>query len=238
MNLVTSSEHAIALWSEKISEPGFEIFDSIFASAACQQIIDALPIHAKSGRRAGRRHLLSEPAIMDLATDGRLLGIAKRFVGQTAMPFRATLFEKSGRANWLVMWHQDTALPLTQRSDSRNWGPWSVKDGVNYAHAPACVLEKIVALRLHLDPSTESNGPLRIIPGSHLTGVLNDDEVHSFAHQKAATACLVAQGGILAMRPLLIHASSKALTDQPRRVLHIEYADRLDIGDGIELAQV
>jgi hypothetical protein len=32
------------------------------------------------------------------------------------------------------------------------------------------------------------------------------------------------------MRPLVIHASSKAETDHRRRVLHIEYADSLDMG--------
>jgi hypothetical protein len=40
------------------------------------------------------------------------------------------------------------------------------------------------------------------------------------------------------MRPLLIHASSKAETDHRRRVLHIEYADSLDMGAGLELAIV
>jgi hypothetical protein len=38
------------------------------------------------------------------------------------------------------------------------------------------------------------------------------------------------------MRPLLIHSSSKAREGAPRRVLHIEYADSLDVGDGIRLA--
>jgi hypothetical protein len=38
------------------------------------------------------------------------------------------------------------------------------------------------------------------------------------------------------MRPLLVHASSKAETDQRRRVLHIEYAGSLDMGSGLELA--
>ena len=38
------------------------------------------------------------------------------------------------------------------------------------------------------------------------------------------------------MRPLLVHASSKAESNRRRRVLHIEYADSLDIGAGLELA--
>jgi hypothetical protein len=38
------------------------------------------------------------------------------------------------------------------------------------------------------------------------------------------------------MRPLLVHASSKAETEHPRRVLHIEYTDSLGMGNGLELA--
>jgi hypothetical protein len=41
---------------------------------------------------------------------------------------------------------------------------------------------------------------------------------------------------VLAMRPLLIHSSSKARAPEPRRVLHIEYADSLDLAEGIRLA--
>jgi hypothetical protein len=45
-------------------------------------------------------------------------------------------------------------------------------------------------------------------------------------------------GGVVVMRPLIVHASSKAVSDRPRRVLHIEYAESLDIGSGLRLAVV
>src|SRR6266545_653699 len=63
--------------------------------------------------------------------------IAAEALGDEALPFRATLFDKSRRANWLVVWHQDTALPLRRRKEVRGWGPWSIKAGILYAHAPA-----------------------------------------------------------------------------------------------------
>jgi hypothetical protein len=46
----------------------------------------------------------------------------------------------------------------------------------------------------------------------------------------------VAEGGVIAMRPLLIHASSKIVNDLPRRVLHIEYAQSMMLSADIELA--
>ena len=179
---------------------------------------------------------MSHPRVAEVASDTRLLRIARRALGGEAVPYRATLFEKSGRSNWLVVWHQDTALPLASRFDSPGWGPWSKKVGILYAHAPAWALSRVLALRIHLDAATAENGPLRVVPGSHAAGVLSDEEVFSLARRQEHVDCLVARGGVLAMRPLLIHSSSKARAERPRRVLHIEYADSLELGEDIRLA--
>jgi ectoine hydroxylase-related dioxygenase (phytanoyl-CoA dioxygenase family) len=107
---------------------------------------------------------------------------------------------------------------------------------VNYAHAPTWALSRIVALRIHLDASTLENGPLRVIPGSHAAGVLSDPEVIRVARVRTSIECLVGRGGLMAMRPLLVHASSKATAPSPRRVLHLEYAASLDLAPGFRLA--
>jgi hypothetical protein len=62
-------------------------------------------------------------------------------------------------------------------------------------------------------------------------------EVADYVNNHDATECLVERGGALRMSPVLIHASSKAQTDEPRRVLHIEYADGLELAPGICLAK-
>jgi ectoine hydroxylase-related dioxygenase (phytanoyl-CoA dioxygenase family) len=178
---------------------------------------------------------MADPAVRAFAQREDLMALARRHVGPGAVPYRATLFEKSGRSNWLVVWHQDTTLPLASRSEDSEWGPWSVKDGITYAHAPAWALETIVALRIHLDASTGRNGPLRVLPGSHRAGVLTDEEVFRKAKAEAAVDCLVGRGGVLAMRPLLIHASSKAEGPEARRVLHLEYAVAWTLRNGMRL---
>ncbi len=94
----------------------------------------------------------------------------------------------------------------------------------------------MLALRVHLDASTENNGPLRVIPGSHESGVLSDEEVLHIAHDQPSVECLVERGGVLAMWPLIIHSSSKSLGEDPRRVLHIEYADSLQLDATLRLA--
>ena len=179
---------------------------------------------------------MKHPAVSDVANDPRLLAIASGFLGPSTVPFRATLFDKSSARNWLVPWHQDTALPLQERRDVPGWGPWSIKSGITYAHAPATALSRVVALRLHFDDSREDNGPLRVLPGTHALGVLSEADTERLVREIPPVDCLVSSGGIVAMRPLILHASSKAETDHPRRVLHIEYVDSLEVDEGLRIA--
>jgi phytanoyl-CoA dioxygenase PhyH len=214
---------------------GFAIFPAVLDLGAVHRIAAAVEGDVPARNRAGVRHLMSHPLIAGAARDPRLLAIASGFVGPAPIAFRATLFDKSGARNWLIAWHQDTALPVRDRVDAPGWGPWSIKDGIQYGHAPADALSRIVALRIHLDDSGRANGPLRVLPGTHTLGVLSDSQVQRLAREIQPVECLVPSCGVIAMRPLILHASSKVEVDRPRRVLHVEYVDALALGDGVEL---
>ncbi len=67
-------------------------------------------------------------------------------------------------------------------------------------------------------------------------GVLSNEGVRDLVASKPFTECLSDIGGIVRMRPLIVHASSKAVNEARRRVLHIEYAPSLDTLDGLPLA--
>lgn len=216
--------------------PGYALYEGVFEQSEMAEASAELDTAVVGRSKAGARHVLGLPVVRRIATDSRLVTMAHEFVGPAAVPFRATLFAKSAKANWLVVWHQDTALPLRHRLDDAAWGPWSIKAGVLYAHAPAWALERVVALRVSLDDSTLANGPLRVLPGTHTRGVLTDAEIERLAAQSAPVDCLVPAGGVVAMRPLTLHASSKAVNDEPRRVLHLEYASATDLGAGVPLA--
>jgi hypothetical protein len=217
-------------------DEGYQVFDGIFSVSEMRDVREQLSGVPVDRTRAGARHVLRLPVARQLADDSRMLGVARKFVGTGAAPFRATLFDKSPQANWLVAWHQDTALPLRRRFASEEWGPWSTKGGLLYAHAPAWMLEQVVALRVSLDDSSLSNGPLRVLPNTHRLGVLTDAQIKKLVRETRAVDCVASSGGVVAMRPLTVHASSKATIPQPRRVLHIEYAAELKLGADIELA--
>ncbi len=217
-------------------DEGHRIFDGVFTPSEMLQILAHLSAADLERTKAGARHLLRLPVVRTLASDVRMLELASGFLGRGAVPFKATLFDKSPGANWLVVWHQDTALPLQRRVESDEWGPWSTKAGRLYAHAPTWALQQVVALRVSLDESSADNGPLRVLPDTHRTGVLSDAQIERLARDVAPVDCVAPSGTVVAMRPLTVHASSKATSDRPRRVLHLEYATAVDLGAGIELA--
>ena len=123
------------------SHHGYAIVEDVFAPADMERVLEGLSSARLDRTKAGARHMLGVRVVGDLAADPRMIAIATGFVGPGAVPFSATLFDKSPGANWLVVWHQDTALPLRERFGDAAWGPWSVKAGILYAHAPAWALE-------------------------------------------------------------------------------------------------
>lgn len=181
------------------------------------------------GRRAGRaygvRNLLNAlPSMRGLANGDELRPLVARVLGEGARVVRGIFFDKHGGANWKVAWHQDLTVAVRERAEVEGFGPWSVKAGVTHVQPPASVLEGMLALRLHLDDADESNGALRVIPGSHKHGRLGPPDIERLKARAGVVTCNVARGGVMLMRPLLLHASSAAADPSHRRVLHFEYS--------------
>ncbi len=200
---------------------GFFFCDSLINSTACGDIctqLDGLE------NRAGQRHLIDHPAVTKLLANQVLVNLIRAAIGDNAFAYKATLFDKSTDANWLVAWHQDIAIPVASRCEVPMWHGWSVKDGVNYMRPPTEVLSSIIALRIHFDECTASSGPLRVLKASHKLGRVPHAQCAAFAGSHEEQVVIGGMGSALLMRPLLVHASSKAIAPERRRVLHLEFA--------------
>jgi hypothetical protein len=179
------------------------------------------------------RNLLAVPAIKTLAESVSLRMVAENVIGGGAFAVRGLLFDKTLSANWKVAWHQDLTIAVRQRREVSGYGPWSVKAGVQHVQPPVSVLEEMVTLRLHLDDCGETNGPLQVMPGSHRAGKLSAEDIQSWRAKVPAVNCTVKCGGVLLMRPLLLHASSAARQPGHRRVIHLEFAVH-PLGGGLQ----
>lgn len=188
--------------------------------------VEALPTDARSSRvRRGtafaRRNLLELDFIRALILKTRVRELVDA-IAPESMAVRAILFDKAGAANWTVPWHQDRSIAVRERIEIASFGPWSTKGGVIHVQPPVEILRAMFALRFHLDPCGTDNGPLRVISGTH-HHILESNEIETAVATQEQISCLTRAGGLLVMRPLLLHASSPATKPSHRRVIHIEF---------------
>ena len=191
--------------------------------AAVAQLTAGEAVRRRSGTY-GIRHLLALiPEVARLAASAPLRKLIEAVLGPECFAVRGTFFDKPPDANWKLGWHQDSVIAVRQQIDTTGFGPWSTKAGICQVQPPVEFMARMVAARVHLDDCHADNAPLRVLPGSHRHGWL-DDEIDDWKSRVPEVACLVPAGGVLLMRPLLLHASSTAAAPAHRRVIHLEYA--------------
>jgi hypothetical protein len=173
---------------------------------------------------AGRRGLLASPVIAKVAALPKITALIASYLPAAPRAVRAIYFDKSADVNWLVPWHQDLTIAVREKLDVPGFGPWSVKDGVPHVQPPVELLAQMLTVRIHLDDADESNGALRVLPGTHQLGRLCADEIKTQRGRIPEALCAAKAGDVLLMRPLILHASSRSTSNRHRRILHIEYA--------------
>jgi|CXWL01.1.fsa_nt_gi hypothetical protein len=199
--------------------------DLVDAATLTDLCAEADAFLSSSATRGGVRNLLAKSALCrSFAESGPPAELAVGILGPDARPTKLTLFDKTPEANWKVPWHQDLTIALRERRDVPGYGPWSVKDGVPHVQPPVAVLERTVAVRLHLDDTAADHGALRVLPGTHRSGRLSDLEIARLRREIEEIVCPLAAGSAMLLSPLLLHASSPAISPSRRRVLHFEFS--------------
>lgn len=144
---------------------------------------------------------------------------------------RALFFDKPPERTWSLPWHKDTSIAVKDNSTkSSTFSRPTIKAGVPHVIASEEVLQQMLTLRIHLDEVTHENGPLRVIPGSH---VASDSIGVGIDHAVTIHADV---GDVLAMRPLISHASASSVvgTRRHRRILHLEFSCAATLPDGYQ----
>lgn len=197
---------------------GFALIAQVLTPAQCKDA--ALRVRFDG---AGTRCLLAQPWCAAMAAQLQAHPALAAIIGPHLLPVQCTYFEKSADRNWLVPLHQDLSIPVAGRVDDPSLSGWSIKEGTQFVRAPLVVLSQLVAVRVHLDVCALEDGPLRVVAASHLRGVIGDDEAGAIRRECGETVCVAAVGDALALRPLLLHASSKGSGNSLRRVLHFVF---------------
>ncbi|VUD67420.1 hypothetical protein TDB9533_03784 [Thalassocella blandensis] len=204
-------------------DDGFEILDGLISLNEIEVIkseLSGLECLGGGLRNAEKRL----PSVAKLVESKFFVDLASEYLPAKARIVRSILFIKSIENNWFVAWHQDKTVAVSVKMDKPGWGPWSTKDGVLHVQPPIAVLEQMITFRIHLDDSTEDNGCLKVVPNSHRGGIMPQDKIQDYTKIHRAVSCVAPAGSVLVMRPHILHSSSKAISHQPRRVLHVEYS--------------
>ena len=229
----------IATLQEEIDKNGFAICEKVLSVQevsklliAIAQIEESNSVRKRGGVFAVRNLLDVSPEVRELANSSSVRTLVEPILGPTFLPVRGILFDKISDANWKVPWHQDVTIAVQERVDIEGFGPWSMKADVLHVQPPAYILEGMLSVGLHLDPCGEANGALRVIPGSHREGKIPEEKIASLHERSPERVCELGVGGILLMRPLLLHASSPSQIPEHRRVVHIDFA-AVDLPSGM-----
>src|SRR5262245_48303808 len=190
------------------------------------------PITGRDGTLYAARNVLAVwPAAASVWRVSRLSDVLAAALGPRFGLVRGLFFDKPPDRTWALPWHKDATIAVRDnRQPSGVFAKPTLKAGVPYVEAPRKVLERRLTARIHLDPMTEANGPLHVLPGTHLT-----DQVMP-GGDAAPVPILGGAGDVLLMRPLLSHTSGRSAPDTVlhRRVLHLEFAADPELPDGYE----
>lgn len=219
------------LHQEELSEQGFTIVENIYTKDEVTQIlkvIDNIDNSKATFRKSAdlfaiRQFLKEVPATHLLIFNKNLTQLISQLFGQDFFVVKSIYFDKPETSNWYVPYHQDLTISVDKKVAIENFGPWTVKQNQFAVQPPIEILENIVTIRIHLDDTNENNGALRVIPKSHTKKIYRPE--HIDWSKENETTCNVKQGGLMIMKPLILHSSSRTTNHQKRRVIHIEFSN-------------
>jgi ectoine hydroxylase-related dioxygenase (phytanoyl-CoA dioxygenase family) len=213
------------------NENGFAIMDDVYsddeidALAACiQQAESSRDTFRRSANLFAIRQFLKEiPETIPVIFNQKLRKIMADHVGADYFPVKSIYFDKPADSNWFVAYHQDLTISVNKKTNLEGYSLWTVKQGQFAVQPPVDLLENIVTLRIHLDDTDEDNGALNVLKGSHLKGICRPETID--IRTETEHICRVKKGGLMLMKPLLMHSSHRSSSERRRRVIHIEFSN-------------
>jgi len=215
-----------------IADKGFSIISNIFSTEEIEKIsevIQSIDSSKETFRKsedlfAIRQFLKEIPEVKDLIFNDNLKTIIKEIFGKNYFVVKSIYFDKPEKSNWYVAYHQDLTISVDKKVELENFGPWTTKQNQFAVQPPLDILENIFTIRIHLDNTDENNGALKVVPKSHAKGIYRPETIDW--NMETENICNVEKGGVMIMKPLLLHGSNRTTNGKKRRVIHIEFSDR------------
>ena len=226
---------------QQLEDLGFTVLADIYTAAEIDLILNAInkadtsnSTFRKSKDLFAIRQFLKEiPDAKELIFNSNLKSIIENIFGSNYFLVKSIYFDKPAQSNWFVAYHQDLTISVDKRIELENYGPWTVKQNQFAVQPPIEILQNIFTIRIHLDDTDENNGALKVVPTSQKC-IYHPETINWGIETEIS--CDVLKGGIMIMKPLLLHSSRRTTNNEKRRVIHLEFS-KMELPEGLKWAE-
>ncbi|MGH8082768.1 MAG: phytanoyl-CoA dioxygenase family protein, partial [Lysobacter sp.] len=180
--------------TDSLTTQGFAHLPAAFPADQLAAIRATPDIADEAETDAGTRNLLQHSWCRALIAPLRDRLHPEGLLPAADVAVQCTLFRKGQAGNWKVALHQDLSIPVAQAIEHQALSGWSFKEGRHFVQPPVATLQRLTAVRLHLDPCGPGDGPLRVVPGSHRHGRLDPAAAAALRAQNGETQCSAQPG--------------------------------------------
>lgn len=213
----------------ELKKKGYSILSDFYSDDEINQISASIENAKHKGNSflktkdlfAIRQLIKNVPELSGLLFNKKLLALLNSFSESEYFLTKAIYFDKPSESNWFVAYHQDLSISVNQKAALENYTNWTFKKGQYGVQPPIEILEDTITIRIHLDDTNKDNGALRVIPKSHLNGIVRVQSKKWNTENEFI--CEVPKGGIMLMTPLTLHASNRTTNGKKRSVIHLEF---------------
>jgi ectoine hydroxylase-related dioxygenase (phytanoyl-CoA dioxygenase family) len=211
-------------YKTQVDANGFAIIDTVCTDNEIADIISVIEKTEARGETLRKsvelfailQFLKEIPGVLPLLLNSKLRQVIGTIIGSDYFVVKSIYFDKPKTSNWFVAYHQDLTISVNKKADIQNFGPWTVKQNQFAVQPPLQILESIYTIRIHLDETNQDNGALKVIQRSHSKKIYRPEIINW--NIKTEAVCNVTKGGIMIMKPLLLHSSGRTINNKRRRL--------------------
>ena len=213
----------------ELEENGYSVLSDLYSENEISQILACIENAEQGGNSfmktkdlfAIRQLIKNVPELTDLLFNEKLTELISDLSETEYFLTKAIYFDKPSESNWFVAYHQDLSISVDQKAELDSYTNWTYKKGQFGVQPPVEILADTITIRIHLDKTDKNNGALKVIPKSHLNGIIR--VTSSDWNTQNEFICEVDKGGVMLMKPLTLHASNRTTNGRKRRVIHLEF---------------
>ncbi len=213
----------------ELEKNGYSILTNLYSDNEINQILNCID-NAEQNKNsflktkdlfAIRQLIKNIPELTDLLFNKKLAKLISELSDFEYFLTKGIYFDKPSTSNWFVAYHQDLSISVNKKANVENYINWTSKKDQYGVQPPIKILQDTITIRVHLDDTNKDNGALKVIPKSHLQGIIRIESKDWDI--KTEHICEVKKGGAMLMKPLILHASNRTTNNKRRRVIHLEF---------------